>query len=54
MNLVTGLSLRASEEAETVGIDEWEIGEYAVSHPKRLLPLLWEICTLTTLAVRLR
>ena len=31
MNLIPGLSLRASEEAELAGIDEWEIGEYAVS-----------------------
>lgn len=30
MNLIPGLSLRASEEAEILGIDEVEIGEYAV------------------------
>lgn len=29
MNLVPGLSLRASEEAEVEGIDEAEIGELA-------------------------
>jgi len=29
MNLVPGLSLRASEEAEINGIDEAEIGEFA-------------------------
>jgi Amt family ammonium transporter len=29
MNLVPGLSLRASEEAEILGIDESEIGEFA-------------------------
>jgi ammonium transporter, Amt family len=29
MNLIPGLSLRASEEAEIVGIDEAEIGEFA-------------------------
>jgi Amt family ammonium transporter len=29
MNLVPGLSLRASEEAEILGIDEAEIGEFA-------------------------
>jgi hypothetical protein len=29
MNLVPGLSLRASEEAEIEGIDETEIGEFA-------------------------
>ena len=31
MNLIPGLSLRASEEAEEMGIDEWEMGEFAVS-----------------------
>ena len=29
MNLIPGLSLRASEEAEIEGIDEAEIGEFA-------------------------
>lgn len=29
MNMIPGLSLRASEEAEIVGIDEAEIGEFA-------------------------
>jgi Amt family ammonium transporter len=29
MNLVPGLSLRATEEAEITGIDEAEIGEFA-------------------------
>ena len=29
MNLIPGLSLRASEEAEIMGIDEAEIGEFA-------------------------
>ena len=37
MNLIPGLSLRASPEAEAAGIDEYEIGEYAVSD--------LEICT---------
>ncbi|KAL9104755.1 MAG: hypothetical protein Q9187_008865, partial [Circinaria calcarea] len=32
MNLIPGLSLRASEEAETLGIDEVEIGEYAYDY----------------------
>lgn len=31
INLVPGLSLRASEEAEILGIDDAEIGEFAVS-----------------------
>lgn len=29
MNMIPGLSLRASEEAEIIGIDEAEIGEFA-------------------------
>lgn len=31
MNLIPGLSLRATEEAEVNGIDDAEIGEFAVS-----------------------
>jgi ammonium transporter, Amt family len=31
MNLIPGLSLRASEEAEVLGMDDAEIGEFAVS-----------------------
>jgi Amt family ammonium transporter len=31
MNLIPGLSLRASEEAEILGIDDAELGEFAVS-----------------------
>ncbi len=31
MNLIPGLSLRASEHAEIDGIDDAEIGEFAVS-----------------------
>ena len=30
MNLIPGLSLRVSEEAEVMGIDDAEIGEFAV------------------------
>lgn len=30
MNLIPGLSLRASEDAEVHGIDDAEIGEFAV------------------------
>lgn len=30
MNLIPGLSLRASEEAEILGIDDAELGEFAV------------------------
>ena len=40
MNLVPGLSLRASEEAEIIGIDDSELGEFAydyVEH-KREIP----------------
>lgn len=32
MNLIPGLGLRASEEAEVLGMDDAEIGEFAVSH----------------------
>lgn len=32
MNLIPGLSLRASEEDEILGIDDAEIGEFAVSY----------------------
>ena len=31
MNLIPGLGLRASEEAEVLGMDDAEIGEFAVS-----------------------
>jgi hypothetical protein len=31
MNLIPGLSLRAPEEDEILGIDDAEIGEFAVS-----------------------
>ena len=40
MNLIPGLSLRASEEAEITGIDDSELGEFAydyVEH-KREIP----------------
>lgn len=30
MNLIPGLSLRATEEAEVLGIDDAELGEFAV------------------------
>lgn len=33
MNLIPGLGLRASEEAEVLGMDDAEIGEFAVSAP---------------------
>lgn len=33
MNLIPGLSLRASEDAEILGIDDAELGEFAVSSP---------------------
>jgi Amt family ammonium transporter len=32
MNLIPGLSLRASEDAEILGIDDAELGEFAVSY----------------------
>ena len=33
MNFIPGLSLRASEEAEVLGMDDAEIGEFAVCPP---------------------
>lgn len=33
MNMIPGLSLRASEEAEILGIDDAELGEFAVRIP---------------------
>ena len=33
MNLIPGLSLRATEEAEILGIDDAELGEFAVCIP---------------------
>lgn len=38
INLIPGLSLRAPEEDEIMGIDDAEIGEFAVRAP-RLRPL---------------
>ena len=35
MNLIPGLSLRVSEEAEIVGIDDAEIGEFAYDFVER-------------------
>ena len=35
MNLIPGLSLRASEEAEIIGIDDAEIGEFAYDYVER-------------------
>lgn len=37
MNLIPGLSLRAPEEDEILGIDDAEIGEFAVSYTPNLL-----------------
>lgn len=37
MNLIPGLSLRAPEEDEIMGIDDAEIGEFAVS----IIRCLW-------------
>ena len=37
MNLVPGLKLRANEEAELLGMDDAEIGEFAVSYPSDAL-----------------
>ncbi len=40
MNLIPGLSLRASEQAEVLGMDDAEIGEFAVGSPYVLLVTL--------------
>ena len=49
INLIPGCSLRASEESEILGMDETEIGEFAVSH------LVWSrSISSDTLTVRLR
>jgi len=37
MNLIPGLSLRATEEAEILGIDDAELGEFAVCIPVCIL-----------------
>lgn len=38
INLMPGLKLRASEEAEVIGMDDAEIGEFAVSRFARVFP----------------
>lgn len=43
LNLIPGLSLRAPEEDEIMGIDDAEIGEFAVS----LSPTFWTCASLT-------
>lgn len=45
INLIPGLGLRASEEAEVIGMDDAEIGEFAVSHlPFTLCRLITNVC----------
>lgn len=39
LNFIPGLHLRVSEEDEVMGIDDTEIGEFAVSSADLLLPL---------------
>jgi Amt family ammonium transporter len=43
MNLIPGLSLRAPEEDEILGIDDAEIGEFAVSHTSDLLHTIHDL-----------
>jgi hypothetical protein len=45
MNLIPGLSLRAPEEDEILGIDDAEIGEFAVSYASNLLHLIGSLLT---------
>lgn len=52
MNLIPGLSLRASEEDEILGIDDAEIGEFAVSYIMEFPPMMRSL--LTSISVRLR
>lgn len=49
MNLLPGLGLRASEEAEVLGMDDAEIGEFAVSPRSVQSRVQWLIgCSMTT------
>ena len=41
MNIIPGMKLRANEEDEVLGIDDAEIGEFAVSYPPDALVLLF-------------
>lgn len=55
MNYIPGLSLRASEEDEIMGIDDAEIGEFAVCFPRSscwiiaLDSMADRLCSMTTL-----
>jgi Amt family ammonium transporter len=54
MNLIPGLSLRAPEEDEILGIDDAEIGEFAVSYTSNIPPLLHSMLTSTKSTTTLR
>ena len=41
MNFVPGLKLRANEESEVLGMDDAEIGEFAVSYPPEAFVVLF-------------
>ena len=47
MNLVPGLGLRASEEAEVIGMDDAEIGEFAVGSPHSWFAVFLRISSTT-------
>jgi hypothetical protein len=50
MNFIPGLSLRASEEDEIMGIDDAEIGEFAVSYSRHLVSEYFtdRVCSMIT------
>lgn len=57
MNYIPGLKLRATEEQETAGMDDTELGEFAVSHffPEKYFTKLMRLSTIMLrLAEKLR
>ena len=48
MNLLPGLKLRADEESEVLGMDDAEIGEFAVSLLSALQALFLIHCSMIT------
>jgi Amt family ammonium transporter len=44
INMIPGLSLRVPEEDEVLGIDDAEIGEFAVRTPRNLSPRSTNFC----------
>lgn len=50
MNLIPGLKLRADEESEVLGMDDAEIGEFAVSDSEKIASLVLIRNSTTTLS----